>query len=170
MSVKAVQENVIRFTDTMMVVCSFAGIFVIPFVIISNLKSLSLEFGGIALSIIGILILVILFFIWWKSEKQGIVLDLNEGVINFKPKCLSSLFKKETYTRPFGKLNHETVPLDKITGIAWNSDIRIKSDNKITAIYKINVTGTFGSKITSFRSLETAQSFYQTLAAACNLE
>ncbi|WP_255805784.1 hypothetical protein [Treponema putidum] len=158
MGVKRCRENVIKFTSQ--------GLLLSAGVIIASLFIYIRYFNEVIhtpLWSIGIPIVVFLNFIWWRIEKQGTVLDLNERVIKFKPDYFIALFK------PFAKLQQKTVSLDEIIGASLNFDVNISSDNKITKFYSVNISGTFGAKDISFMTRETAQSLYSMIASACNL-
>lgn len=170
MSVKKIQDNVVRFTDTNMVLCSLFLIFGIPGLVIFKLEEFNLKPGGMIFLIIITFFFTTLDFIWWRQEKQGVILDLDQQVLKCKPSYFSALFNKKTYTKPFDELEHQAISFHEITSISNDVDVRVSSDNKITANYKLNITGAFGAKVISFHSRETAQSFYQMLIAACNLE
>jgi hypothetical protein len=159
MGVKKLQQNVFRFTSILLNTW-FLAIGLLIFFAYMVSKDTGFSFLGMII----MLMLFYIFFIWFRAEKQGIVLDLDKRVIKLKPNYFTALFK------PFGKLSQNVINLDEIISASLNFDVHVDKDNKPSISYGVNLTGTFGSKNLDFMTRETAQSLYAMIASACNFD
>ena len=159
MGVKKLQQNVFRFTSIKLNV-AIMGFPLLLFLSYLFAPIISSSLLGLTI----MLTLFYLFFILFRVEKQGVVLDLNKRVIMLTPNYFTALFK------PFGKLNQSVINLDEIISASLNFDVHVDKDNKPSISYGVNLTGTFGSKNLDFMTRETAQSLYAMIASACNFD
>ena len=156
---KKIQENVFRFT-TMLMGAWVMGMLIILGILVFGFKELNFKIVVIMATFFFI------FFVWFRVEKQGIVVDLNKRLIRLKANYFTAFFT------PFGKFKQRTINLDEIISAAVNFDIDIRENTKgettVSTFYSINITGTFGSKAIIFLTRETAQSLYSMISIACN--
>ena len=159
MGVKKLQQNVFRFTSVLLNTW-FLAIGLLIFFAYMVSKDTGFSFLGMII----MLMLFYIFFIWFRAEKQGIILDLDKRVIKLKPNYFTALFK------PFGKLHQNVISLDEIVSASLNFDIHVSEDNKTSMYYGLNLTGRFGAKELGFMTLQTAQSLYAMIASACHFD
>ena len=156
---KKIHENVFRFR-TMLIFIWSTFMFLIMLILVFGFdKLISYYFK----SMVGMIILDFMLFVWLRVEIQGIVLDLNKRIIKLKANYLTALLT------PFGRFKQKTINLDEIIGVSLNVDVDISSNNNITKFYSVNITGAFGANNISFLTRENAQSLYSMIITACNL-